>query len=96
MTCLLARWLHSTSCYLRPVPLLQVDDDFVETLEGRQPGELQAELDGKLAALRRRAGALAAEDGPTRQVGRQQRCNTRHPPAVHPTPMFATETHHRC
>lgn len=40
----------------------------MDSLEGRQPGELQAELDGKLAALRRRAGALAAEDGPTRQV----------------------------
>eukprot|EP00891_Asterochloris_glomerata_P005008 jgi/Astpho2/5008/Aster-x0223 len=45
----------------------KVEDDFVDSLEGRQPGELQAELDGKLAALRRRAGALAAEDGPTRQ-----------------------------
>ena len=41
----------------------------MDSLKGRQPVELQAELDGKLAALRQRAGALAAEDGPTRQVG---------------------------
>ena len=66
--CLSTRWLHSISCHLRCAMLLQVEDDFVDSLEGRQPVELQAELDGKLAALRRRAGALAAEDCPTRQV----------------------------
>ena len=50
--------------------------------------ELQAELDGKLAALRRRAGALAAEDGPTRQVGQAAAlyCQPPHQPPPPPPP----------